>query len=110
MDIIEEYITKQEHQDELRMVRKILQETLPECIEKISWGMPTYYKNHNIIHFAANKKHLGIYPGADGIEAFQKAFEDHGYCYSKGAVRIPYDAIDEQLIISLAKWCYEHHQ
>jgi uncharacterized protein YdhG (YjbR/CyaY superfamily) len=110
MDIIEDYIEKHEHQEELRKVRKIFQECLPECTEKIAWGMPTYHKNHNIIHFASNKKHLGIYPGADGIEAFKDAFDKHGYGYSKGAGRIPYDSIDEELLKEMARWCLDHHQ
>jgi uncharacterized protein YdhG (YjbR/CyaY superfamily) len=26
--------------------------------------MPTFWKGQNIIHFAAAKKHIGLYPGA----------------------------------------------
>ena len=37
--------------------------------------MPTYRKNHNLIHFAAFKKHIGLYPGAEAVEAFERSEE-----------------------------------
>lgn len=44
-------------------VREHIQKVLPNAIEKISYGMPTFWDKKNIIHFTANKAHLGIYPG-----------------------------------------------
>mgnify|MGYP003235446638 CR=1 FL=1 len=38
--------------------------------ERISWSMPTFRKRHNILHFAAAKKHIGLYPGPAAVEAF----------------------------------------
>lgn len=31
--------------------------------------MPTFWKRHNILHFAAAKKHIGLYPGPTAVEA-----------------------------------------
>ena len=67
VETIDQYI---EEQDEyarpyLNEVRQILRAALPEAQEKISWSMPTYWKGRNIIHFAASKKHLGLYPGGE---------------------------------------------
>lgn len=31
--------------------------------------MPTFWKRHNILHFAAVKKHIGLYPGPAAVEA-----------------------------------------
>ena len=54
-ETIDEYILAQdvEIREQLQNVRKVLSARLPEATEKISWSMPTYWKGHNIIHFAA---------------------------------------------------------
>ena len=69
--------------------------------------MPTYYKDGNIIHFAASKNHIGLYPGEKAVEHFNK--ELSSYKTNKGTIQIPYDNIDEQLITSIALWCLENH-
>jgi uncharacterized protein YdhG (YjbR/CyaY superfamily) len=92
MNEIDAYIASQDpgRQPLLKQVRKTIHQALPDAQEKIAWGMPTWKKKHNIIHFAAQKKHLGIYPGPDTIVHFQKEFERRGYAWSKGAVQIPF--------------------
>lgn len=62
---IDEYIAAQDEKNQyrLREIREIIRTALPDAEERISWSMPTYWKGRNIIHFAASKKHLGIYPG-----------------------------------------------
>ena len=69
---MDEYIAVQDEvlQPRLREVRAILHTAIPDAEERISWSMPTYWKGRNIIHFAASKKHLGLYPG--GEEKFHK--------------------------------------
>ena len=64
---IDEYISMQPEKIRpcLAAVRTALYSALPEAEERISWSMPTYWKGHNIIHFAANKKHIGLYAGAE---------------------------------------------
>ncbi|WP_081823095.1 iron chaperone [Sharpea azabuensis] len=111
MNEIESYIEKQDetYQEDLKHVYHVIQKAIPEAEEKISWGMPTFHKKHNIIHFACNKKHVGIYPGADGVEEFTKELKEKGYKYSKGAIQFPYDRIDDELITRIALWCYENH-
>lgn len=111
MNEIESYIEKQDetYQEDLKHVYHVIQKAIPEAEEKISWGMPTFHKKHNIIHFACNKKHVGIYPGADGVEEFTKELKGKGYKYSKGAIQFPYDRIDDELITRIALWCYENH-
>ncbi len=110
---IDEYISKQPEniQPLLIQVRDTIRLVLPEAKEKISWRMPTYWDNHNIIHFAAFKKHIGIYPGPLAIEHFTERLTD--YKTSKGAIQIPYsDSLPLELIADIAKWCYtteNHH-
>ena len=52
---IDQYIETQskESQPYLMEVRKALHEAIHEAQERISWSMPTFWKGHNIIHFAA---------------------------------------------------------
>lgn len=110
---IDAYIAAQPEnvQSLLNQVRDTLRAALPEAEERISWSMPTYWRRHNIIHFAAFKKHIGLYPGAKAIENFSGRLTE--YKTSKGAVQLPYSKpLPLQLIAEIAKWCYEtenHH-
>lgn len=102
---IDEYIQEQPEdiQPVLIETRNVLRETLPDCTEKISWQMPTYWNKRNIIHFAAAKNHLGIYPGSEAIEAFAEQLKD--YKTSKGAIQFPYDKVPFDLLREIALWC-----
>lgn len=94
----------------LDQVRDKIRAVLPDAQERISWRMPTYWKEHNIIHFAAYKKHLGLYPGPEAIEHFSDELKE--YKTTKGAVQFPYNrTIPLDLIGEIAMWCYEtgHH-
>lgn len=107
---IDEYIAAQDEKYQLRLrkIRKILQNALPDAEERISWSMPTYWKGRNIIHFAASKKHLGIYPGDEATVAFAEELAE--YDVSKGTIRIPYDRpLPEELIRRMAGWCFEKY-
>lgn len=90
----------------LNKIRTTLLETLPDAEECISWRMPTYRGKQNIIHFAAHKKHIGLYPGVEAIEYFADRLSE--YKTSKGAVQFPYnEPLPVDLISAIAKWCYE---
>ena len=107
---IDDYIAAKDekYQPVLREVRAVLRNALPEAEERISWSMPTYWKGRNIIHFAASKKHLGLYPGDEATIVF--AEELSGWNVSKGTIRIPYDQpLPAELIERIAKWCYEKY-
>ena len=107
---IDEYIASQDEavQPKLREIRAILQAALPDAQECISWSMPTYRKGRNIIHFAASKKHLGLYPGPEAVEHFRAVLEERGYSYSKGTIRFPYDSVPLDLIAEIAAWAAEN--
>jgi uncharacterized protein YdhG (YjbR/CyaY superfamily) len=110
---IDEYIAAQPDsiQPLLHQVRDALRAALPDAEERISWSMPTFWKKHNIIHFAAAKKHIGLYPGDKAIEHFADRLAQ--YKTTKGAVQLPYSKpLPLGLIADIAKWCYEtgnHH-
>lgn len=89
---INEYIAlyPKEVQVKLKTIRKAIQETAPKATEKISYGIPTFYLNGNLVHFAAYEKHIGLYPGPKAIQEFKKDLEK--YTTSKGTVQFPIDS------------------
>ncbi len=104
---IDEYIICQDvdKRADLQLIRQTLRYTLPDTEERISWSMPTYWKKHNIIHFAAAKKHIGFYPGPAAVAEFEAELKD--YKIDKGTIRIPYGKVDPILIERIARWCWE---
>jgi uncharacterized protein YdhG (YjbR/CyaY superfamily) len=78
-----------EVQMRLRELRAVVQAAAPDATEKISYGMPTFYLNGNLVHFGAFKHHIGFYPVPSGIAAF--AAELAPYKQSKGAVQFPHE-------------------
>ena len=104
---MDEYILKQDEkiQPLLREVCAVIRAALPDAEERMSWQMPTFWKKRNLIHFAAQKKHLGIYPGPEAVEHCAPVLEKHGFLYSKGAIRFPYDKVPLELIREIAEFC-----
>ncbi len=103
---IQEYIERQpeEIQPYLQQINKAIQSAIPMATEKISWSMPTYWKKHNLIQFAAFKKHIGLYPGPAAVEAFADRLTE--YKTSKGAIQMPYNKpMPLELIGEIARWC-----
>jgi uncharacterized protein YdhG (YjbR/CyaY superfamily) len=80
----------------LEELRATIRAAAPAATEKISYQMPTFYLNGNLVHFAAFKQHIGFYPTPSGIEAFKEKLAK--YRSSKGAVQFP---IDEPLPLAL---------
>jgi uncharacterized protein YdhG (YjbR/CyaY superfamily) len=102
---VDEYIAEQpaEIQPILIKVRETIRAAAPDATEKISWQMPTFWQGENLIHFSAQKNHLGIYPGALERIPFADKFSE--YKTSKGAIQFPYNKpIDYELIADITKW------
>ena len=85
-------------QSGLRAMREAIQSAAPKATEAIKYGMPTFVLNGNLVHFAANKSHIGFYPSPSGISNFEKELKP--YKTSKGAIQFPYE---EKLPIALVK-------
>jgi uncharacterized protein YdhG (YjbR/CyaY superfamily) len=88
---IDEYIETFEPtiQKTLKEIRNFIKTEVPGATEKISYGMPTFYLNGNLVHFAAFKDHYGFFPSPSGIDAFEKELEP--YRTGKGTLRFPID-------------------
>lgn len=74
-------------QQKLTALRQLIRHHAPGATEKISYQMPTFYQSTNLVHFAAHKHHIGLYPGPEAITAFGE--ELSGYKTSKGAIQFP---------------------
>ncbi|HEU5146279.1 MAG TPA: DUF1801 domain-containing protein [Chryseosolibacter sp.] len=85
-----------EIQDRLEKMRDTIRKAAPQAEETISYAIPTFKLNGNLVHFAAFKNHIGFYPGPSGIEAFKEAFS--AYDGAKGSVQFP---LDKPLPLSL---------
>ncbi|MBQ1325905.1 MAG: DUF1801 domain-containing protein [Solobacterium sp.] len=108
---IQEYIDAQEEavRPRLTAVYDTIRKAIPDAEETISWGMPTFRKRRNLIHFAAMKNHIGLYPGPEAVEAFTGRLK--GYRTSKGTIRLPHDQdLPLELIADIARWSRENNK
>lgn len=80
----------------LTAVRKAIRKAAPAAMEKISYGIPTFFLEGNLVHFAGYERHIGFYPGAEGIRYFAKRITR--YKSAKGSVQFP---LDEPLPLGL---------
>jgi uncharacterized protein YdhG (YjbR/CyaY superfamily) len=88
---IDEYIKTfpEDVQNILKKMRATIREAAPDAEEAISYQIPTFRLNGNLVHFAAYKNHIGFYPAPSGIEAFKKELSP--YKGAKGSVQFPID-------------------
>jgi len=97
---IDEYIKTfpKDIQKILEQVRQTIKEAAPDAEEAISYQIPTFKLNGNLVHFAAFKNHIGFYPAPSGQKAFEKDLSV--YKSGKGSVQFP---IDKPMPLSLIK-------
>ncbi len=97
---IDDYISSQpgEVQEILTEIRRVIHSAVPGAGERISYQMPTItLDGSSLVHFAAWKRHIGLYPLPPADEAF--AAELAPYDTGKGTARfsldqpMPYDLI-----------------
>ncbi len=88
---IDEYISgfPENVQDILEKLRRVIQKAAPEATEAISYGIPTFKLNGNLVHFGAFKNHIGFFPTPSGIAPFKKELAP--YEMSKGTIQFPLD-------------------
>lgn len=85
----------------LEKIRQTIRQAAPDATEKISYQMPTFYLNGNLVHFGAFKKHIGLYPTPSGITGFDQELAP--YIKAKGSIRFPLDEpIPYELIAKIA--------
>jgi uncharacterized protein YdhG (YjbR/CyaY superfamily) len=109
MSVIDEYFKKfnPAQQAELKRIRQIVRETVPEAEEAVSYGVPAFkYKEKYLIGYCAYKDHLSLFPGSEPIEAVKDKLKD--FTLSKGTIQftlehsIPESVIKEMLHVRIA--------
>jgi len=89
---VEEYIAgyPEDIQKMLEQFRAVIKAAAPNATEVISYAMPAFKQDGKVfIYYAAFTNHIGLYPTAIGVEAFEHKLSD--YKYSKGAIQFPFD-------------------
>ncbi len=90
-------------QDLIIEMRTLVTAAAPKATETISYGMPTYVGNRNLVHFAAMKNHLGFYPTPSAVTKFSDDLVK--YSTSKACIRFPYTApLPKSLITKIVKF------
>ena len=104
---IESYITSfpPETQERLLQIRSIFLKEVPDAQEDIKYQMPTLIWHGNLIHYAAFKNHIGVYPLPYVIEALKDDIRNlktgKGSIQFSNSVPLPVELI--QKIVHLRK-------
>ncbi|MCA9735932.1 MAG: DUF1801 domain-containing protein [Saprospiraceae bacterium] len=114
-DNIDQYIAlfSPEVQKRLSEIREMVHEQVPGVEETIKYNMPTFFLQGNLLHFAAYKNHIAMYPAPGGDSALAKEIEP--YIKGKSTLQfplkndLPYDLI-RKIIIALVRDHKSRHQ
>jgi len=90
-DTVDDYIRSFPHKVRiiLEQIRDIVKKAAPDVEERIAYGMPTYKMKRNLVHFAAFRGHIGLYPTPSATKTFTNELEP--YESGKGSIRFPLD-------------------
>jgi len=102
---IDEYIAgfPPEVREILEQVRKTIHAAAPQAEETISYSIPTFTLQGNLVHFAGFKNHIGFYPVPSGLDAFKDELAN--YKCGKGSVQFPLkQAMPLDLITRIVKF------
>jgi uncharacterized protein YdhG (YjbR/CyaY superfamily) len=105
IETIDQYISEQveEVQATLQKIREAIRAAAPDALEKMSYQMPTFWQKKNLIHFAAFKKHISIFPGGEATTVFADRLTE--YKTAKGTIQIPLDKpMPYKLIEEITAW------
>lgn len=88
---IDDYIAQfpAETREILNKLRSTIAENAPEATEKISYNMPTFYLNGNLVHFAGYKNYIGFYGIPSSTDKFSTDLIP--YLAGKDAIQLPID-------------------
>ena len=51
----------------LEKIRATVRSVVPDAEEKISYGIPAFIWNGNLVYYGAMKKHLSLFPGSKAV-------------------------------------------
>ena len=102
---VDQYIHSLPPQSKAKMIelRALIKKTVPDAEELISYNMPSFNYYSRLVYYAAFKSHIGFYPMASGITAFEK--EISKFKWAKGSVQFPIDKpLPTSLIIKIIRF------
>ncbi|MCR4369411.1 MAG: DUF1801 domain-containing protein [archaeon] len=108
---IQEYIERfpSDVQSILKKIHELIRAQAPEATEAMAYGVPTFKLNGNLVHFAAFKKHVGLYPTPSAIEKFKTELK--GYETAAGTIKFPLNKpIPYELIRKIVKYRVKEQQ
>src|SRR5262249_5154788 len=108
---IDDYIAgfPDELQAILQKIRRTIRKAAPRAEEKISYKMPAFTMDGDLIYFEAFKKHIGIFPPVRGDAKLNK--ELLPYRGEKGNLKFPLnEPIPYELIGRVVKFRLAEHQ
>jgi uncharacterized protein YdhG (YjbR/CyaY superfamily) len=92
----------------LKKIRLTIRRAAPQAEEKISYRMPAFAMNGDLVYFAAFKKHVGVYPPVRGDDKLRK--ELARYRNDRGNLRFPLDEpIPYDLIARVVRFRIKEH-
>ena len=90
----------------LRALAEVVREEAPQAVERMAYGLPTWHQGENLVHLGAFKEHVGIYPGAAAIVAFEADLT--AFKTSKGAIQVPHARpLPTELLRRIVRWRLE---
>ncbi len=105
MSVIDDYLKTDipSRRVELERVRNIVKKQVPTAEEAINYGIPTFkYMSKNLIHFAAYKNHMGIFPTSNPIGTLEKKLSM--YKTTKGTIQFTENnTLPAKLIVELVQ-------
>ncbi len=107
MNVIDEYLSNLEspQRGELERIRRLVKQLVPDTEDTIGYGIPTIkYKGKNLLHFAAYKDHLSLYPGSAPVQEFVDELTE--FTISKGTIQFtPEKPLSDELLNKIIVRC-----
>jgi uncharacterized protein YdhG (YjbR/CyaY superfamily) len=98
---IDEFIAQypKDIQEKLQAIRATIRKAAPKAEEAISYGIPAFKLNGNLIFFSAFKDHIGMHPRPKGLGDELSKYEG-----GKGTIKLPMtEALPLPLIRKIVK-------
>ena len=75
----------------LQQIRQAVKDAAPRAEEAISYNMPAFKLNGNLVWFGAFKNHIGFDPRESAIEEFKEKLSGYEVSKVNGTVKFPLD-------------------
>lgn len=87
----------------LERLRRQILAAAPKATQRMSYGIPTFVHEGNLVHMAAFREHCSFFPGSGGV-AMALASDLKGFTLAKGTIRFtPEKPIPAALVKRIVK-------